>query len=428
MRPRLIKKLLNLTFPSAASHLKLLFPRLTLSRRRLANPNPCERPESPAVNPISSSALDPIELTRELIRFNTINPPGNEQACAEHLGGILENAGFDIAYHLLDEGRPNLIARIGGSGDKPPLCLSGHIDVVPLGAAPWTVEPFAADIDGGKLYGRGSSDMKSGVAAIVAAAVALAPYLRETPGLVLVITAGEECGCQGARKLAATEGALGRAGAVIIAEPTGNRPLVGHKGVLWVEGEATGVTAHASMPHKGDNAVYKAARAVTRLERFSFAAEPHPVLGPLTLNVGWMHGGLNINSVPDRAGFGLDMRLIPGVDREALKAAIKQAVGGDITLKIIDEADAVWSDPADPWMAETCGIAARIAGLESRIEAAPYFTDACALQPAYGGAPTLILGPGEADQAHQTDEYCLTTRICEAEAIFTEAVRRWCRL
>ena len=211
-----------------------------------------------------------------------------------------------------------------------------------------------------------------------------------------MITAGEECGCQGARKLAATEGALGQAGAVVIAEPTGNRPMVGHKGVLWAEVEATGVTAHASMPHKGDNAVYKVARAITRLERFSFAAEPHPVLGPLTLNVGWVHGGVNINSVPDRASFGLDMRLIPGVDREALKAALKQCLGGDVTLKVIDEGDAVWSDPADPWVAETCELAARIAGREVRIEAAPYFTDACALQPAYGGAPTLILGPGEA--------------------------------
>jgi succinyl-diaminopimelate desuccinylase len=339
------------------------------------------------VNSIHSPAIDAVELARELIRFNTINPPGNEQPCAEHLGRLLQDAGFDIAYHWLDEGRPNLIARIGGSASKPPLCFSGHIDVVPLGAAPWSVEPFAAEIDGGRLYGRGSSDMKSGVAAIVAAAVALAPRLHDTPGLVLVITAGEECGCQGARKLAAAEGALGEAGAVIIAEPTGNRPFVGHKGVLWMEAEAKGVTAHASTPEKGDNAVYKVARAIARLERFSFAAEPHPVLGPLTLNVGWVHGGINVNSVPDRASFGLDMRLIPGVDREALKAALKQAVGGEIAFEVLDEADAVWSDPSDPWVAETCRIAAQIAGREPRVEAATYFTDACALQPAYGGAP-----------------------------------------
>jgi succinyl-diaminopimelate desuccinylase len=373
-----------------------------------------------------TQAIDVLELTRELIRFNTINPPGNEQPCAEHLGRILENAGFDIAYHLLDEGRPNLIARIGGRDDKPPLCLSGHIDVVPLGAAPWSVEPFAADIADGRLYGRGSSDMKSGVAAIVATAAALAPYLRDTAGLVLVITAGEECGCHGARKLAATEGALGQAGAVIIAEPTSNRPLVGHKGVLWAEAEAVGVTAHGSMPHKGDNAVYKVARAITRLERFEFAASPHPVLGPLTLNVGWVHGGVNINSVPDRASFGMDMRLIPGVDRDALKAELRQVMGGDVTLKVLDEADAVWSDPNDPWMAETIEIASKISGRTAGVEAAPYFTDACALQPAYGGAPTLIMGPGEAEQAHQTDEYCLAARIHEAETIFTEIARKWC--
>lgn len=377
---------------------------------------------------IQTASVDVVELTRQLIRFDTINPPGNEQPCAEYLARLLEEAGFSIAFHLLDEGRPNLIARIGGRDDKPPLCLSGHIDVVPLGAAPWSVDPFAGEIAGGKLYGRGSSDMKSGVAAIVAAAVKLAPRLRDAAGLTLVITAGEECGCHGARRLAATEGALGAAGAVVIAEPTGNRPFVGHKGVLWIEAEAKGVTAHASMPHKGDNAVYKAANAISRLERFAFAAEAHPVLGSLTLNVGWVQGGLNINSVPDQARFGVDLRLIPGVDRAALKAALQQAMGGDVTLKVLDEADAVWTDPQNPWIAEASATAARITGAPPRVEAAPYFTDACALQPAYGGAPTLILGPGEPEQAHQTDEYCLISRIREAEAIFCAIASQWCGL
>ena len=135
--------------------------------------------------------IDPIQLTRDLIRFETINPPGNETLCAEHIGGILERAGFSIAYHPLngDATRANLIARIGGNGSAKPLCLSGHTDVVPLGAAPWTVAPFAADIADGKIFGRGSTDMKGGVAAIIAAAVELAPHLEGTPGLVLVITA-----------------------------------------------------------------------------------------------------------------------------------------------------------------------------------------------------------------------------------------------
>src|SRR5262245_14744529 len=201
--------------------------------------------------------LDAVELTRALIRYETINPPGNEQPCAEFLGGMLEQAGFAITYVPMGENRANLIARIGGSPDKKPLCFSGHTDVVPLGVAPWSVSPFAAEIADGKLYGRGSTDMKGGVAAFVAASLELAPKLAGTAGLVLVITAGEERGCVGANLLAATEGVLGEAGAMIVAEPTSNRPLVGHKGVLWVEGVAKGVTAHGSTPQYGVNAVYK---------------------------------------------------------------------------------------------------------------------------------------------------------------------------
>ena len=112
-------------------------------------------------------SLDPVELTRTLIGFDTINPPGNERPCAEHLGRILEDGGFTVSYHEFDANRTSLVARIGGSSEKPPLCFTGHIDTVPLGAALWTVKPFAAEVSDGKLYGRGSSDMKSGVAAFV---------------------------------------------------------------------------------------------------------------------------------------------------------------------------------------------------------------------------------------------------------------------
>src|SRR5262249_12386324 len=155
-----------------------------------------------------------------------------------------------------------------------------------------------------RLYGRGSSDMKSGVAAFVIAAQHLAKHLRASPGVVLVIAAGEETGCDGSRHLVAVNGALGEAGAIVIAEPTGNYPLVGHKGALWLHARATGVTAHGSMPDRGVNAIYKAARAVAKLERFAFAGKPHPVLGSPTLNVGTINGGFNINSVPDGTTIG----------------------------------------------------------------------------------------------------------------------------
>ena len=136
------------------------------------------------------NAPNPLLLTQEILRLNTINPPGNEEDCARLLGGVLEQAGFRTRYHSFGPGRVNLLAEIGGEGERLPLCFTGHIDVVPLGAAPWKKDPFAGELDGGRVYGRGSSDMKSGVAAFVAAAVRLAPHLSRTPGLTLVITAG----------------------------------------------------------------------------------------------------------------------------------------------------------------------------------------------------------------------------------------------
>jgi succinyl-diaminopimelate desuccinylase len=370
--------------------------------------------------------IDPVELTRELIRFETINPPGNETPCAEHIGRILERAGFSIAYLPMAENRANLIARIGGSAEKKPLCFSGHTDVVPLGAKPWSVPPFAADIADGRIYGRGSTDMKGGVAALVSAAVELAPHLAGTPGLVLVITADEECGCNGANFLADRPAALGEAGALVIAEPTSNRPLNGHKGILRVEGVATGITAHGSMPEEGENAVYKAARIVGKLETLRLD-EGRPLAGGMpTLNVGWFHGGMNINSVPDEARIGLDIRLVPGLTDKDVMARLAEIGGDEMTFSQFNYAPAVYTDPADPWLAEVREIVAGITGERHEPAVATYFTDAAALTRAYGHPPAIILGPGEPHMAHQTDEYCLISRIEEAHAAFTEIGRRWC--
>jgi succinyl-diaminopimelate desuccinylase len=367
------------------------------------------------------------QLTQELVRFETINPPGNETPCARHLGQLLETAGFKTRYVPMGANRDNLIAWAGGNGAKLPLCFSGHTDVVPLGAAPWTVAPFGGDIADGKIYGRGSTDMKGGVAAFVSAAVKLAPRLQQTPGLVLVITAGEERGCEGANLLAG-QGVLPEAGAILIAEPTANRLLAGHKGVLWLEGTARGVTAHGSMPEQGENAVYKAARAALALEAFDFSGDAHPVLGRPTVNVGWMRGGLNVNSVPDEARLGVDVRLVPGVERERLIERFRKATGGTVAFEVMGASDAVWTDPENPWVQEVSGVVQSVTGAVSGIGGASYFTDAATLKPGMGNPPTIILGPGEPEMAHQTDEWCSIKRIEEAEAIYSELIVHWCGL
>lgn len=372
------------------------------------------------------TATNAIELTRELVRFRTLSPSG-ERECAEHVGRLLEGAGFKVARYEFAERRTSLIARLGGAADRPPLAFTGHLDTVPLGARSWTCDPFAADLAGGRLWGRGSSDMKSGVAAFVAAAIDLAPGLAGSAGLVLVITAGEETGCEGAYHLARLGTALGRAGALVVAEPTGNHPCVGHKGALWLRARTSGVTAHGSMPERGVNAVYKAARAVLALERFAFGVAPHPMLGAPTLNVGTIAGGLNVNSVPDAATVGIDIRTVPEQKHTLVRDQVSAALGADVALESLVDVEGVWTDPADPWMQEVFDVVAPFLGARPEVRAAPYFTDASVLQPAWA-VPAVILGPGEMQLAHQTDEYCLVERIEQAVAIYTELARRWCRL
>ena len=369
--------------------------------------------------------LSALELTRALVRFDTINPPGNERPCAKHLGRILEDAGFAVSYHEFAETRTSLVARIGGGADAKPLCFTGHIDTVPLGAAPWSVDPFAADIADGKLYGRGTSDMKSGVAAFVVAAIGLARELETGPGVVLVITAGEETGCEGAYHLAGLGDVLGDAGAIVVAEPSSNFPFIGHKGALWLKAVASGVTAHGSMPELGVNAIYKAARTISQLEDFDFNVARHPVLGKPTLNVGTVHGGMNINSVPDTAEIGIDIRTIPGQDHGGVRTGLESYLGEDVKMETLVDVEAIWTDPDNTWMQEVFAIMAPLLGEEIEARTATYFTDAAALTPAYGGVPTVILGPGEAAMAHQTDEYCVVDRIDQAVDAYVEIAKRW---
>jgi succinyl-diaminopimelate desuccinylase len=270
-----------------------------------------------------------LDLTRKLIAFDTINPPGKELDCITFLADLLESAGFDIMLHDWKPQRPNLIATLPATeaSSREALVFSGHLDTVPLGQAEWTVDPFAGEIRDGRLYGRGTSDMKSGVAACVMAALALAREPVRRAEVKLVLTAGEETGCQGALALAERPDILGKCEALIVAEPTDNRPLVGHKGAFWAQLVHNGVTAHGSMPEKGVNAIFAACKSIEALRGFEFGVTPHPVMGGPSLNIGNMIAGLNVNSVPDRAQVGIDIRSTVGQTNAEIKAQLATLLG-----------------------------------------------------------------------------------------------------
>ncbi|HUQ25033.1 MAG TPA: M20 family metallopeptidase [Burkholderiales bacterium] len=369
--------------------------------------------------------MDAVALTKTLLQFDTINPPGRERDCARHAGAMLQEWGYQVEYHEYADQRTSVIARAGGSDAKAPLCLTGHLDVVSLGTRRWSHDPFSGETAGDKLYGRGSSDMKAGVAAILIAARSMAKKLSGTPGVVLVLTAAEEGGCIGSKKLAETQ-LLGRAGAIVVGEPTSNYPFVGHKGSLKFNASFRGVSAHGSMPHLGENAVYKAARAVAKLEGFDFKAKKHTIMGEPTLNVGTFEGGSGVNLVPDLAKIGVDIRTVPGVDHKQVMKRIKTILG-KAEVEVFSDLPPVWTAPDDEWMQRVFEICKPVLGKKPKARTATYMTDAANLLKVYSGAPTVVLGPGEAQMAHQTDEYCSMERIGEAVAIYEALIDDWIR-
>lgn len=353
-----------------------------------------------------------VDLTRKLLAFDTINPPGQEaQAmafCASWLGAV----GFECVLHRHSDERASLVAT-RGVRDGTSLCLSGHLDTVPLGDLPWQWPPFDGHVEGDKLFGRGSSDMKGAVAAFMLAC-------RDTPqvrgGVTILLTAGEETGCDGARWLVES-GTVPKAGAMIVGESTGNRPFAGHKGAYWLKLIARGKTAHGATPERGVNAIMKAASLATRLNELTLGAH-HPVMGDATWNVGTIRGGININSVPDYCELTLDMRSVEGADHREFHRKVKELAGPELDIEVLLDLPAVWSDPDCAWFAKATQTISRVTGVTSRPGSVNYFTDASILKPAMGDVPVMVLGPGSPDQPHSTNEHVLISRLSEAVEIY----------
>ncbi len=374
-----------------------------------------------------------LQLTRDLVQFNTVNPPGAERACAQHAGKMLEDAGFTVAYHEFADARTSVIATIGGAQDKPPICFTGHIDVVPLGMAKWARDPFAGELDGDRVFGRGTSDMKSGIAAFMLAAIRLAPFLKNSPGLVIVLTASEEVGCEGAKFLAEKK-LLSRAGAIVVAEPTDNYPYVGHKGLCWIEIETVGKTAHGSMPEQGENAILKMNKVISALEQFDWkhqcGVDCHPVMGKPTLNVATIHAGLNTNSVPDSAKLTVDLRTVPGIEHPHLCASVQALIGGLGKVRKIVDTPPMYSE-ADEWIESVYETATPFLNGRPTPKTIMFSTDGADLKRGYfdagnGDIPAVIIGPGEPSIAHQIDEWCSIRRLEQSVGIYEKIMRDWC--
>ena len=371
------------------------------------------------------TSLDPVQLTTGLVRHDTVNPPGNEQACIDDIANILSDAGFNTELVHFAPVRPNLVARLGaGRASTPPLCFSGHVDTVPLGEKPWSFDQLAGEVRDGKVLGRGTSDMKAGIAAMVTACIAERDRLSQGPGVVLVIASAEETGCEGAAALVRSLD-LGPLEGIIVAEPTLNAPYYGHKGAFWLQAETSGVTAHGSMPHLGVNAILKAVDQIRRLQGFAMPVTGDAALGHMTLNIGRIEGGLNVNSVPDRCRFTLDLRTNEQIEHQLLLAALQAFCGTDLALTKLIDIPSVWTAPETAFARKVTSVWQKVTGQGlPPPTAASYFTDGAFLQGSDKSTPVMILGPGNPALAHKTDETCDLARICEAETVYRALMDR----
>jgi succinyl-diaminopimelate desuccinylase len=303
--------------------------------------------------------------------------------------------------------------------------LSGHFDTVPLGNKKWTKDPFNGEISDGKLWGRGSSDMKGGLAAMILSAINAFENSSPKGGVKLIFTAGEELGCQGVQQLVQATGNMGMASAIIVGEPTANKPATGHKGALYLNAVTKGLTAHSSMPELGINAIYKAAASIMKLMDFKFNVDPDPLLGSPTFNVGKISGGMNINSVPDHAEFTIDVRTTTKSDHNTILKNLKEVLGGDISLETLVNLGPVYTDESNQFTQLIYNICGVDRPDRSYPKALPYLTDGSILQRIYNGVPTIILGPGQPEMAHQTDEFCYTDKLEESVIIYTNIIKEW---
>src|SRR6476619_711459 len=210
---------------------------------------------------MTNRASTATDLLVELVRADTV--AAEEGALARRCAGLLADAGLTGSLLDFEPGREQYVGRTGGDS---PLTFTGHLDTVPATPSDWTVDPWAAEVDGDRMVGRGTSDMKSGVAALVEAVAAHVADAHDCRGVQVVLTSGEETGCDGARRIPAS--LLAHGGPLVVAEPTANRLVPAHKGAHWMRLTAHGRAANGSAPELGDNAAVRRARAAVALHDY----------------------------------------------------------------------------------------------------------------------------------------------------------------
>ena len=351
-----------------------------------------------------------VELLQTLVRIPSVNPHGEpgtagigEKRIAEWLAGFLADCGAHVELREVLPDRPNVVARWPSDRPgKPRLLFAPHTDTVSVSGM--TIDPFGGELRDGKIFGRGASDTKGPMAAMLWALRSMRDRLATLSHEIWFAgLMSEETSQHGSRALAAEE----RFDFVIAGEPTGLDVVYTHKGSAFFNIRTRGRSAHGARPELGDNAITKMldVLAVVRTEfAADFATHVDPVLGPSTLSIGTIRGGSKTNIVPDSCEASVDMRLVPAHYCPALiddfTARLRRIVP-DVECSA-EPAPPLQTDPSHPLIAKLDMCGAKPVG-------APWFCDACFF--AERGMPAIALGPGSIAQAHTEDEWIAVAEL-----------------
>ena len=374
---------------------------------------------------------DCVKFCQELIRIKSVNPPGDELQAAEYVVSILKKIGLEVELIKHSPTRASVLARLKSSRKKPSLLFNGHLDTVPVGAEKWIHEPFEAKVSEGKVWGRGSADMKGGLAVLMVAVKALVDARVPLQGdLILTATAGEEVDSLGAIAVAGRRD-LGPIQAVAIPEPSYNDVFIAEKGALWLELITQGKTAHGAMPEQGRNAIMMMVALLNDLEKLSFPYKEHPLLGGFSKSINTIAGGVKTNVVPDHCMVTVDMRTVPGQDHRAILKQVEDLIA-DLSRRIPDfkasvraanDRAPVETSPNDPMVQSFYDVVAEVAGERPVPKGVRYYTDAVAFVPVLK-IPMIICGPGDAKLAHQPNEHVEVSKLVQAAKIYTLAAAK----
>ena len=362
-----------------------------------------------------------IQTLCEMIRFNTVNPAygdgGSEANILPYLEQFFAHHGIRTFTQEVFPGRHNLIAVLPGQTTDR-IILEAHTDTVSVKGM--SIPPFEPSIKDVRVYGRGSVDDKAGLAAMMHALVSLKQEGIVPPCEVwLAAVVDEEHTYRGVVKLC--EDIQGVAS--IVAEPTEMRAVIASKGVLRWRIVTKGKAAHSSKPHLGINAIQHMARVLNALEEDNtrLATVAHPLLSPPTVSVGTIHGGVQVNLVPDQCAIEIDRRLMPGESAPAVLAAYDAMVKAIPGIDAWCETPPLLEDEAldTPASSDVVRVAQNVLsslGLNPEPMGVPFGSDASKISRA--GIPTIVFGPGSIDQAHTHDEYVPIDEVLAAEEFY----------